>query len=1058
MKKTLLFTFLLLITHNINSQTLEASLIEIGNLFDGNPKNLTKGNDKIYFTANEQEHGTELWLYNGKTTQMVKDIFPGSSSSLEYTNFLVINDILYFTAVDGTRQTGLWKSDGTESGTQLIKYLSITNNYSYYTLLNFNGKLVFIIKDDNNQGESIWITDGTSAGTSLIKKITNSFNQAITNIKVFKNNLVFSAYNDTTGNELWISNGTNDGTKILKDIVSGSSSSNPRDFYILNDILFFTAYSAEFGTEIWTTDGTEAGTTILKDIYTGPYNSGIQQDNVSFIFNNSLYFFAKSNANSFELWKSDGRSSGTQMIKIISSNSSGNLKINGEILKSCFTFSYYNTITGREIWKSDGTSEGTTVIKTITPSPYPWIDISDFTLFKDKLYFSSVNSSGGQELWATDGSITGTQLIRRISSGTNGSSITKLTATSKFLFFSARDNLKDYNSLWISDGTPDGVLINKDINLSQFSNTELSFVELDNNVFFQGGYKSENGYELWKTDLSTTNSTLVKDINHGVSGLYDNSDFTKFEDKMIFAASNGINGTEPFITDGTIEGTKMIKDINAGDYPSIQNNYDYRPFFTVAGKNVFFRATSNTSGYELYKTDGTEANTTMVKDIAPGTKSSISEFSLFMANNNICYFAADDQVHGIELWRSDGTETGTYMLRDINSGSGNGITSSNIFYDHAYILNEKGYAVLNNALYFSGFDGGESSLWKTDGTSNGTVKAITIPSSGIYDTRPAIINETNNRIFFKTNTNNSSYGNNSLWSTDGTKEGTIFLGLWNITGPVQFKKNIVHNNKLYFTTHNEIGLALMVSDGTVAGTNILTKDRFTDLASFGALKSCGKYVYFTIVDNNGSGIELELWKTDGTKEGTILIEKIDNKNVVDYIHGCTCVQDNLFYLKRSGSKIWYVNDKTATPSYYDINITSGDNFKDFEGISHLVTYGNNLLFSGYTAQSGSELYSVNIDKSLGLKDFTDSHSNNDLNHITIFPNPSSSLNKLFISSDNNATIQNVEIYNILGTKIQGGHLNAETPTAFELKTLSKGIYLIKITTDNYVETKKLIIK
>jgi ELWxxDGT repeat protein len=39
---------------------------------------------------------------------------------------------------------------------------------------------------------------------------------------------------------------------------------------------------------------------------------------------------------------------------------------------------------------------------------------------------------------------------------------------------------------------------------------------------------------------------------------------------------------------------------------------------------------------------------------------------------SITYFYADDGIYGRELWRSDGTEDGTYLVKDINPGKGHG--------------------------------------------------------------------------------------------------------------------------------------------------------------------------------------------------------------------------------------------------------------------------------------------------------------------------------------------------------------------------------------------------
>ena len=79
---------------------------------------------------------------------------------------------------------------------------------------------------------------------------------------------------------------------------------------------------------------------------------------------------------------------------------------------------------------------------------------------------------------------------------------------------------------------------------------------------------------------------------------------------------------------------------------------------------VYFSARSTQQRYELWKSDGTDAGTVLVKDINPGAAAPRRQ--LFTIVNGTLFFSADDGTNGWELWKSDGTDAGTVMVKDIN--------------------------------------------------------------------------------------------------------------------------------------------------------------------------------------------------------------------------------------------------------------------------------------------------------------------------------------------------------------------------------------------------------
>jgi ELWxxDGT repeat protein len=133
----------------------------------------------------------------------------------------------------------------------------------------FAGKLFFRATQGGPSGSGVelWVTDGTSTGTTIVKDINPSGNSDPSGLIVAGSNLYFTAYDGVNGIELWKTDGTTAGTVIVKNIRSTVNSSNPSNFRVVGDTLYFAASDGKNGNELWKTDATGA-TIMVKDINT----------------------------------------------------------------------------------------------------------------------------------------------------------------------------------------------------------------------------------------------------------------------------------------------------------------------------------------------------------------------------------------------------------------------------------------------------------------------------------------------------------------------------------------------------------------------------------------------------------------------------------------------------------------------------------------------------------------------------------------------------------------------------------------------------------------------
>ena len=108
---------------------------------DASKSKLVPVYDVVYFSG-ESSSGTELWKSDGTVsgTILVKDIFPGSQYNYNYglranssnpTNLTNLNGTLFFAATDSAGGRELWKSNGTVAGTVMVKDIHQGSEYYY---------------------------------------------------------------------------------------------------------------------------------------------------------------------------------------------------------------------------------------------------------------------------------------------------------------------------------------------------------------------------------------------------------------------------------------------------------------------------------------------------------------------------------------------------------------------------------------------------------------------------------------------------------------------------------------------------------------------------------------------------------------------------------------------------------------------------------------------------------------------------------------------------------------------------------------------------------------
>jgi ELWxxDGT repeat protein len=435
---------------------------------------MVPGGNLLFFNANAAPNGIQPWRSDGTETGtfLLKDVFPSPSSSIIGAAEYLDGNFYFFT------NNTLWKSNGTTAGTTPVRNFLDASFFGPIRMFRF-GNRVMMNWGVTGSGDELWRTDGTSAGTVLVKDINTGAGHSIPrNFTIHNGKLYFTAFTPAIGRELYVTDGTEAGTQLVKDIRPGAPNAEVTGLVSTPLGLFFSANDGVSGFELWRTDGTANGTYMVSDL--NPAGDGFKNtnDNPAIGYANGKVFFRGNNgASGDELFASNGNTGNATLVKELGPGSQHGI-FNSPVATIPFANKVLVVATGGEPWVSDGADATTVQLKDINPGGNGSL-ARDFFPHQGRLYFLATTATAGEELWVTNGTEAGTQLVADIRPGPIGSNIDHLTSTDNRLFFWADNGVNGSELFAFGPTVSAPVPVARQIDVRVYPNPAAEFLVLE---------------------------------------------------------------------------------------------------------------------------------------------------------------------------------------------------------------------------------------------------------------------------------------------------------------------------------------------------------------------------------------------------------------------------------------------------------------------------------------------------------------------------------------------------------------------------------------------------